>query len=876
MLISHHETFEPIPRPRLMELLARVTRRRIGLIVAPAGYGKSVAVSQYLLEAELPGVWFVVRNEHTKPLSFAWGLARALSQDVPALERGLLAAYESAAAETTTARALAAWFAAQLEGCSRTVVIDDVHLILEEQSVRDFIVSLIERAPASVRWILVSRSALDLPLATWLAYGHADAPAGEEDLRIRSSEAAAIARACDVAVGAERLEELLDLTAGWPAAFIFALRAAARGAELGRIALETREKLYAYLADEAFGALSASEQQFLIGTALLPVVDLELLAQSGWDEPAVTYARLRRHAGFIVPESATTFHYHDLFRDFLEHRLRLNGRRAYRHTQLASAALLESADRADLALRLRVAAGDRAGVARMLREQASRPPLNGMVDAIEEALLSLPQELLREDAILLGLFARTRALRGAYEESDALYRAAIELAKTADQRARLVLSYADSLQVRCDYDGAFAAVNDVDASDIHDLEVRMRLRSQLGVYRAMRGEFEEAQRLATETLAATVLADLGLRAFVVYCAARVSHWSHRPLEERTRTAEALRAAEQSGNSQLAVRCSHALFMFALNDGDWGSATDLLARMLAHAKREGDLADVNYALEATLALAAMRGDAAMMAGAEAALGRDVDAVRLDTARLFARAMRSAWSGEFRSAAREAESALKQLGDVDEVEGIFDLAHLAVYYAAAGDRDGALEAIDRATTVTTLLNERNRRGSAEAHATLTLINIARVLLALAHALSLRSRAASDILGELAQRDPKPIAAVQSLARAARTLNRIVQGAAERAVLDRDIANVREHGLGGYANLLAALPVQISGNAVAFGTLTKTEMQMLRLIARGGTMKAVAVQLNRSPDTVETHIRAILRKLGCKSRSEAVALARDHGII
>jgi LuxR family maltose regulon positive regulatory protein len=859
-----------------MELLARVTRRRIGLVVAPAGYGKSVAVSQYLLQAEVPGAWFVVRNEHTKPLGFAWGLAHALSQDVPGLERGLLAAYERAAAETNAARALAAWFAAGLEDCSRTVVIDDLHLILEEQSVRDFIVSLIERAPASVRWILVSRSALDLPLATWLAYGHADEPAGEEDLRIRPSEAAAIARACDVAVGAERLEELLELTGGWPAAFIFALRAAARGAELGRIALETREKLYAYLADQAFGTLSPSEQQFLIGTALLPVVDLHLLVQAGWDEPDVTYRRLRRHAGFIVPESATTFHYHDLFRDFLEYRLRLNGRRAYRHTQLASAALLEAADRADVALRLRVAARDHAGIVRMLRDQASRPPLNGMVDPIEEALLSLPQELLQEDAILLGLFARTRALRSAYEESDTLYRAAMELAKVPDQRAKLALSYADSLHVRRDYDGAFAAVNDVDARDIDDLEVRMRLLSQLGVYRAMRGEFEEAQRLATETLAATVLGDLDLRAFVVYCAARVSHWSHRPLEERTRTAEALRAAEQSGNSQLVVRCCHALCVFALNDGDWESATNFLAHMLVHAKREGDLADVNYALEGALALAAMRGDAAAMADAEAALGRDFDAMNLDSARLFARAMRSAWRGEFRSAVREAESGLERLDDVSEVEHIFDLAHVAVYYAAAGDRDGALDAIERATMVTTLLNARDRRGSAEAHATLTLINIARVLLALAHALSLRSRAASDILSQLAQSDPKPIAAVQSLARAARTLNRIVQGAAEPDVLDRDLANVREHGLGGYADLLGALPVQIAGSAAAFGTLTKTEMQMLGLIARGGTMKAIAVQVNRSPDTVETHIRAILRKLNCKSRSEAIALARDHGII
>jgi DNA-binding CsgD family transcriptional regulator len=44
----------------------------------------------------------------------------------------------------------------------------------------------------------------------------------------------------------------------------------------------------------------------------------------------------------------------------------------------------------------------------------------------------------------------------------------------------------------------------------------------------------------------------------------------------------------------------------------------------------------------------------------------------------------------------------------------------------------------------------------------------------------------------------------------------------------------------------------------------------------MKAIALGLNRSPDTVETHIRAILRKLGCKSRNEAVALARDRGIV
>jgi DNA-binding NarL/FixJ family response regulator len=151
----------------------------------------------------------------------------------------------------------------------------------------------------------------------------------------------------------------------------------------------------------------------------------------------------------------------------------------------------------------------------------------------------------------------------------------------------------------------------------------------------------------------------------------------------------------------------------------------------------------------------------------------------------------------------------------------------------------------------------------------------MLAVAHSLGRKSRAATEVLAQLERSDPKAIPAVKYLVQAVRTFNRIVQGAAERDALDRDLAKVREHGLGGYADLLAALSAGIARTA-AFGALTKTESQMLRLIARGGTTKAIAVELNRSPDTVETHVRAILRKLGCKSRSEAVALARDHGIL
>jgi LuxR family maltose regulon positive regulatory protein len=864
------DTFEPVLRPRVVELVARIARRRIGLVVAPAGYGKSVAVAHYLAQSAVPNAWLVVRDEHSRLLGFAWGLARALAHDVPGLERGLLGAYQSAA-ESEAPVALAGWFAAQLEDCTKTIVVDDLHLVLEEPDTRNFIVALIERTPAHLHWILLSRSAFDLPLGTWLAYGHADEPVDEGDLRIRPDEAAAIAQACDVALDPGHLDDLLAFTAGWPCAFIFGLRAAARGTEFGRIAVETREKLYAYLADHAFGALSTTEQQFLLETALLPVVDLDILAAAGWDAPETMYARLRRHAGFIVANGADTFAYHDLFRDFLLDRLRSRGAAEYRRTQLASAALLESSDRADLALRFRVAAENRAEVVRMLRDQASKPTLSGMVDAIDEALLDLPQELLRADPVLLGLLARTRDFRGAWEEARALHQAAIGLAETPDQRATLTLFYAGSLHIREGAEASFAALCDLDPSEIRDLTTRARLLSRLAVLRAMRCEFEEAERLATETLASTLFEGPDLRGAMLYNACLVSDFSNRLGEARTRATEALRIAEQTGNSILISRCCTLLYLGAMNDGDWTSAAGLVAKMLIHARREGDLVAVNAALQTALVLATIRGDAAAVAEADAAIGRGFEAYPdSQSARSFARAMCYAWSGDFESARREGEGNLQAPTGAEQFEGVVYPSHVAVYHAAAGDRDAALAAVDRATTVLgKFVTGRLGTGA-------TLTNIGRVLLAVAAALLLRSRTATEILLHLEQSDPKPISAVESLAQAARMLNRIAQGVADRGALDRDLAEVRAQGLGGYADLIAALPVGTAPSAAAFGTLTKAELQMLRLIGRGGTMKAIAAHVHRSPGTVETHIRAILRKLGCKTRSEAVALARDHGIL
>jgi len=63
---------------------------------------------------------------------------------------------------------------------------------------------------------------------------------------------------------------------------------------------------------------------------------------------------------------------------------------------------------------------------------------------------------------------------------------------------------------------------------------------------------------------------------------------------------------------------------------------------------------------------------------------------------------------------------------------------------------------------------------------------------------------------------------------------------------------------------------------GTLTPRETEILRLLAAGHGSDAIAARLVISADTVQTHVRNLLGKLGVGSRLEAVTLALRMGII
>jgi ATP/maltotriose-dependent transcriptional regulator MalT len=93
--------FVPILRSRVLEHIAIAAARPVVLIVAPAGYGKSIALRQYLATVSKPHARYDIGPEHATLLSFLRGFTEALGPVAPHLSATLAGAYEQNAASAS-------------------------------------------------------------------------------------------------------------------------------------------------------------------------------------------------------------------------------------------------------------------------------------------------------------------------------------------------------------------------------------------------------------------------------------------------------------------------------------------------------------------------------------------------------------------------------------------------------------------------------------------------------------------------------------------------------------------------------------------------------------------------------------------------------
>ncbi len=912
-----------VPRPRLTERLNEELGRRLALVSAPAGFGKTTLLSEWAssLVDGASGVrvgWLSLDEGDNEPARFWAYLVAALQAACPGVGAAawdLLHAQHSPHINTILATLIND--VARLPG-EVVAVLDDYHLI-DNPAIHAGLSYLLHHLPPQMHLVIAGRADPPLALARLRARGQL-VELRTEDLRFTPEEAAAfLSRVLGPDLSPENIATLAARTEGWIA-----------GLQLAVLSLRDRENIdqfiqsfagddryiLEYLAEEVLQRQTQSVQTFLLQTSILdrlcgPLCD----AVTGRDDGQEMLETLEAANLFTIGLDSRKrwYRYHRLFADLLRHRLHASRprelaalhRRAatwYEANELPLRALAHAAEAADWenAVRLieaMVSAGlGRAEAAALCRRLETLPagllctrPLLaigyawGLLatdrnDEIEphlrnaEALLQQAGE--SDEAGACRWLGQVDALRAAAAGNTGRLRLASELAQRAlkrlpegDQHARslaaLALGRAYAFGGSVDVSEATLAFSQAIAASraVGDAGLAVMAMDNLASLQMRRGELGQAIQVYTQALALA-----GERGGVWLPAlARVYLNYGEVLRERNdldaaleRMSEGLRLCKQGGRLVDLVYGYVYLARTYLGRGELRPALESSqkAGLLAEGALEANARSVQPEALAWLAsfvaenrawlwLSQGNLEAAERWAAERRLeaGAGIDRRQSSEYATFARLLIA--QGRPQEASRILATLLalaERAGDVWEAIHIRALQALSL--DAQGDTSGALAALEQALAA-----------AEPAGFVRTFVDKG------APMAGLLARFKERGLGPLSKRGGMPELGLAARRRAGRA-----QAEALLAYADRLLAAFGPETL---AAAKVAAPALVE-------PLSEREIEVLRLMAAGLSNQEIADQLIVAIGTVKKHTHNIYGKLGVRSRTQALLLARELDLL
>jgi LuxR family transcriptional regulator, maltose regulon positive regulatory protein len=313
-----------VARPRLSGRLSRGAESRLTLISAPAGFGKTTLLAEWLAatRTERSLAWLSLEESDSQPASYWTYLITALQAVVPGVGASTLLLLQSAQPpiETVLATVLN-----ELGIVPNDIylVLDDYHLI-DSADVQAGMTFLVEHLPPQVHLVVSTREDPALPLARLRGRGEL-VEVRAADLRFTLDEVAAYLNdVIGLDLAASDIAALEGRTEGWIAALqLAALSMEGRDDVAGFIAGFAGDDRYIvdYLVDEVLGRQPAHVRSFLVQTSLLDRLSGPLCdAVTGQHRGKAMLESLDRANLFVVPldDSRRWYRYHHLFADVLQ------------------------------------------------------------------------------------------------------------------------------------------------------------------------------------------------------------------------------------------------------------------------------------------------------------------------------------------------------------------------------------------------------------------------------------------------------------------------------------------------------------------------------------------------------------------------------
>lgn len=321
---------EPIgllDRPRLREMLKKLTAHRMMLVKAPPGYGKTTLLAQWHDELRSRGelaAWLTLDRQDVRPSALMAAIAGMLARH-PSVGTGLEAFFRNQSCFKV--ETLVATIVERLAALPQRMYLffDDLHALGPESAA--LLLEFAQRAPLNTHFMTATRNMGGTGLAAMRAYGQL-LEIGHAELRFTTQETAALFLGAGHDHLAEAdIEALVEKTEGWVTGLKLAAFAMHRERDAKKFLASfsgRRRAVADFFAERVFANQSQEVREFLLATAALDRLGPALCdAVTGRRGSSVMLRHFEEIGLFIVAldDEGNWYRYHSLFSEFLQRKL---------------------------------------------------------------------------------------------------------------------------------------------------------------------------------------------------------------------------------------------------------------------------------------------------------------------------------------------------------------------------------------------------------------------------------------------------------------------------------------------------------------------------------------------------------------------------
>ena len=390
-----HRNPSYVSRPSLASLFCQDDNRQIGMIVAPAGYGKTSLLVEAAEQFLHPVIWIQLDERDNDAATFMSYLIEGLHRQFNMFSlAGLLQTEDTITLDNMLIvlinhlleQSYPAWM----------LIFDDYHVI-NNPIIHNLVSTLLENLPSQGRVVIASRVTPDLPLARWRAR--------KKLLELRAQQLCFSAEETQQwLTNQSRLlpmhlvQKLVDKTEGWGAGLQLAftlLNENDNKVDVIDQLMGTQPYIFDYLMYEVFAQQPDEIQLFLLKSSVFNELNPETCSEVlNLPDSQEIVGKLEKNSLFIsrLDHQKQWYRYHQLFRDFLLSKFKILQPETYTQTQIAVGDYFAKSQQYEIAILHYLSAKQEIQAIEMLRQFAEYYLSQGRVDEIQNYLNAFSNE----------------------------------------------------------------------------------------------------------------------------------------------------------------------------------------------------------------------------------------------------------------------------------------------------------------------------------------------------------------------------------------------------------------------------------------------------------------------------------------------------